>query len=50
MPRAICCRCQNREVEVIDDWESSQCPECNDRDIERSNAAREWREYHPSED
>ena len=42
----MCCRCKIREVEVIDDWESSQCRRCNDRDIERNQNREEWNAYH----
>lgn len=48
MPRPgdICTRCKREEVEVIDDWVSTQCPHCNDRDIERSRERTEWEYYH----
>jgi hypothetical protein len=42
------CKCGN-PVEVIDDWFSHQCVECNDRSIERYNRLREWHHYHPDE-
>lgn len=45
----LCCRCKVNEVERIDDWESIQCTECNDRDIQRSDKRREWDYYHPGE-
>lgn len=45
----LCGRCKVEPVEVIDDWESFQCRNCNDRDIERNNKRREWDEYHPGE-
>ncbi len=44
----LCKRCKIREVERIDDWESSQCPSCNDRDIERNRERDEWNYYHPN--
>jgi len=43
----LCRRCKKREVEQIDDWESEQCPSCNDRDIERNREREEWNYYHP---
>jgi hypothetical protein len=45
--RSICCRCKRSPVEVIDDWESTQCPACNDRDIERNREREEWNHFHP---
>jgi len=45
----LCCRCKVREIEVIDDWESSQGRRCNDRDIERNENRREWEYFHPDE-
>lgn len=42
----ICIRCKKRFVEVIDDWESSQCSHCNDRDIERNSERNEWNYFH----
>lgn len=42
----ICVRCKKREVEVIEDWESTQCPQCNDKDIEREQERREWNYFH----
>lgn len=44
--RPICNRCKKREVEVIDDFVSSQCSQCNDRDIERTREREEWNYYH----
>lgn len=43
---AVCIRCKKREVECIDDWESSQCRQCNDRDIERNENRAEWDACH----
>lgn len=45
----LCIECEIEPVEIIDDWESSYCPRCNDRLIERSNRRREWDYYHPGE-
>jgi hypothetical protein len=41
-----CVRCKKWEVEQIDDWISSQCSRCNDRDIERNREREEWNYYH----
>lgn len=46
-PDDICCRCKKRPVEVIDDFVSSQCGYCNDRDVERTRERDEWNYYHP---
>lgn len=45
----MCARCKRREVEVIDDWQSVNCRECNDVLIDQSNRVREWDYYHPGE-
>lgn len=43
----LCNRCKKYPVEDFgDDEPSFQCGYCNDREIERSNRAREWREFH----
>lgn len=42
----LCARCGKREIEIIDDWESAQCRQCNDRDIERNENRREWEYFH----
>lgn len=46
--RVQCARCKQWGVEQIEEWESTQCPSCNDRDIERSNERREFAYYHPT--
>lgn len=45
--RKRCVRCGEFGVESWDGDDSSQCPSCNDRDIERMQNIREWDEYHP---
>lgn len=46
----LCRKCKKRPVEDFGDGEySSQCGRCNDADIERVNARREWEYYHPGE-
>lgn len=47
-PGDLCLKCKKREVEVIDDWVSTQCPNCNDLDIQHSQERREWNHYHPT--
>jgi RNase P subunit RPR2 len=42
----LCRICRKRDVEVIDDWESDNCRDCNDRLIERNNARAEWDACH----
>ncbi len=42
-----CQRCGASEVEQIDDWISTQCPRCNDRDIDHANERAEFRAFHP---
>lgn len=45
--RDICQCCKKHEVEVIDDFVSTQCSSCNDKDIERNRERDEWNYYHP---
>lgn len=46
----LCIKCKVEPVEEFgDEFPSTQCGRCNDRDIERSNRAREWDHYHPGE-
>ena len=45
----LCCKCKQREVERIDDWESIYCSRCNDGLIEQTNKRREWDHFHPGE-
>lgn len=45
----LCSRCKAREVETIGGWESWQCRQCNDRDIERNANRAEWDHFHPGE-
>ncbi len=53
MPRNICRKCKLRECEYFepvgpddDGYESPNCAQCNDKEIERSNERREWHYYH----
>lgn len=42
----LCRVCKEREVEVIDGWESTQCSRCNDKDIQRNREREEWNHFH----
>lgn len=46
--RARCIECGSDDLEPWGDGECSlRCYSCNDRQIEKSNRAREWAHYHP---
>lgn len=46
--RRGCIECDSDDLEPWSDGEySPRCYECNDRQIEKSNRAREWAHYHP---
>lgn len=45
----LCARCGKEPVEVIEDWVSTLCISCADREIEREALRREWDYYHPGE-
>lgn len=45
--RPICPRCQKRQVEQIEDWQSTLCEYCADREYERDRERREFEHYHP---
>lgn len=48
--RPGCVECGSHDLEDWGDGERSiRCYRCNDRQIERSNRAREWSYYHPGE-
>jgi len=43
-----CIECGSDDLEPWGDGEySDRCYDCNDRQIEKSNRAREWAHYHP---
>lgn len=48
-PDDLCWRCKKRPVEVIDDFVSTQCGSCNDREYERHQERREFEYFHPEE-
>lgn len=49
-PGDLCARCKKQEVEVIDDWVSTLCPYCADREYEAYQERREFEYYHPADD
>lgn len=46
----LCKKCNENEVEQIDDWLSKFCGHCNDQLIQEANERREWNHYHPGSD
>lgn len=49
-PGDMCSRCHKSEVEVIDDWVSSLCPNCADVEAEHYRERQEFDYYHPKGD